>query len=657
MTAGNGKIDSRVLTAGYTPRVFGPSVHQFRKQGPWTWEKVEEMRTDPQVQFGLWVLSAPVANARWEVKARDERVAAFVDSQIKRVWQHDLPKILDGMFCYGSAGGEVVHFENGDTGWWEVDGLRDIHLMDLRLKQSAGKITRVVVQSVKGTSEGVSLYAPRYWWVAEGARFGAHYGKSRLYNAWEPYWEKRGPKGAIDSRRQWFFKWAYQGGTMRHPDGYEDLGNGSVKSYQDTARQLVELFEAGGIFIFSNAKDPETGEFLWSYEHAKMADGAADIREYPKDLDEEILTALGIPGEIVKAASTGSGWSGRRVPFLTFLVSLDKVVDAILQAVERQVLRPLVDINFGEGVGFKIEPVSLVQLLNEGGQGNPPGGQQPPGQPQEGGAGGGEGWQPYQGPRGGVNVQGKFYPGGEFIPSEVMEKATLEEKTKVEGDRAGAVPKGKADVLARRGDGLPDPGKLSAQIHIARSLRKSMLRATRRNPKDQCINAAHALNAVYPEAEIWSGNYDGEYHTVARLGGRYIDVTADQFGGPEVVVRKELPGKHEGGSYRNFRNIGPGGADTELVKRMADDLRRRLMASIGNDEMAEATAARLSLEERSSCPVSGSAVPAVDAIIDRGVAAGVVISEEVRAKVRAAVARARLIHRPESRAEAEETGQ
>ena len=44
------------------------------------------------------------------------------------------------------------------------------------------------------------------------------------------------------------------------------------------------------------------------------------------------------------------------------------------------------------------------------------------------GGSGGSGGGPDRAPEGGVNIGGTFYPGGQFIPKEVMDKATPEER-------------------------------------------------------------------------------------------------------------------------------------------------------------------------------------------------------------------------------------
>lgn len=77
----------------------------------------------------------------------------------------------------------------------------------------------------------------------------------------------------------------------------------------------------------------------------------------------------------------------------------------------------------------------------------------------------------------------------------------------------------------------PGPSTLDS---IAQHLRDAMEEAVG-NPKDQCIACAYALKSVYPEAKIFEGVYSGEPHTLAQLGGKFIDVTADQFDASDAV--------------------------------------------------------------------------------------------------------------------------
>lgn len=52
-----------------------------------------------------------------------------------------------------------------------------------------------------------------------------------------------------------------------------------------------------------------------------------------------------------------------------------------------------------------------------------------------------------------------------------------------------------------------------------------------------CNRVAYAMKDLHPDIEIYQGNYDGgEGHDIVKAGDFFIDVTADQFGGPAVKV-------------------------------------------------------------------------------------------------------------------------
>jgi hypothetical protein len=89
---------------------------------------------------------------------------------------------------------------------------------------------------------------------------------------------------------------------------------------------------------------------------------------------------------------------------------------------------------------------------------------------------------------------------------------------------------------------------------IASALRDAMEEAVG-DPKDQCIACAWALKSLYPDAEIWEGLYYGEPHTLAKLGGKFIDVTADQFGRTDDAVQVLDPDDLPHG-YKRFDLVG-----------------------------------------------------------------------------------------------------
>jgi hypothetical protein len=229
-----------------------------------------------------------------------------------------------------------------------------------------------------------ALYLDRrhgFWFKGE-SKYGQWWGRPRLAGAHQPWTEKAGRFGAIDSRRLFYKKCAFRGPRMRYPVGKTDMGTPEtgpmLVSNQDIAREIVEKFENGGVLALPNVKGP-SGEDLWVWEDPESFSDVANILEYPKTLDKEILVGLGVPVELVEAGGTGSGYSGRAIPAQVFFTSMDCVVAKMFEAIDTQVMKFLVRLNFGKRTSYEVVPKSLAQLMAQAGPGGPPGQPPPPG--------------------------------------------------------------------------------------------------------------------------------------------------------------------------------------------------------------------------------------------------------------------------------------
>jgi hypothetical protein len=374
-------VSNGVASKNYRPTAvsFASFYHPALERGTFTYYDIEAMRRDPQCQIGLRILRAPVHRAEWEIKCKNEQAAQWADATLRRFWTQDLTKAMR-MLEWGSSGGETVYRVDEDTNHVEYVEIRDIHLFDMRVLEQGGK--QVGVKLTQGNN---TILAPRFSWWTNEQEYSSYFGRPRLAGAFEPWMELRGKKGAIDVRRGWFFKNVYRSLIMRHPLGSIDV-DGQMMSCQQYARQICEEVEAGATFCLPSVKD-EQGHDLWSIEDAKINGDGQFLLEYPKQLNQEILTGMGIPPEVVQASETGSGWSGRNVPFLVFLTSEDQIVDACVTGFKRNVLDHLMQVNWGIGPDdYKIDVKSLVPTQQDqqeqGGaeQGAPAQGQQ--GQPR-----------------------------------------------------------------------------------------------------------------------------------------------------------------------------------------------------------------------------------------------------------------------------------
>lgn len=383
------------LTAGYRPAVLGYGLTQSLHTGQvplFMLGEVEAMRADPQISLGIAILRAPLQRVRFKViNCPRSDVARFVAAQHKQIWNTSARKLITYLE-YGNAAGEPLY--KRENGFVVFDQIRDVYARDAVPLMQRGGVVGVQVKNsaaplvtgngpTGGAAAGtINLFPPRAFWLAHRPRNGSPFGYSRCYGAWWPWLEKRGRHGATAIRQGWYVKNAFSGIVIRHPLGTMEGPGGTLISNQDYAREIAEKYQTGAVLALPSTRDPDTKEYLWSIEAPKVNGDLAGVRDYSTDLDVEILQGFEIPPEVARAAETGSGWSGRSVPFIVFLVGEDEIAAEISAAIVRWILRPMVEHNFGPGIPFDVEPVSLLELLGAAQEGGgQPGAQGQPGQP------------------------------------------------------------------------------------------------------------------------------------------------------------------------------------------------------------------------------------------------------------------------------------
>ena len=68
-----------------------------------------------------------------------------------------------------------------------------------------------------------------------------------------------------------------------------------------------------------------------------------------------------MPPEIIQASASGSGFSGRWIPFAVALSRRAQELAELIRCVDRDILRPIAQLNFGRAPQYAIRPRSLVE--------------------------------------------------------------------------------------------------------------------------------------------------------------------------------------------------------------------------------------------------------------------------------------------------------
>ncbi len=324
----------------------------------------DAMRFDAQVRIGLGARNGLLMGAEVTVSGDQDDVVEWVRGEWSRLWSTYAPQLLRAKL-YGFQASEVVYRRATGgrfAGFVEVDQLierpaREIRIV-MRGHEPAGFVWR------DGDQE-VTLLAPRGLLVTFDSESGHPYGCSLLARAYPAWYEKWMEGGAKRSLRLRMMKDSYIGDIFWYPaDQAVQLADGTQVSWRDVGRQLIEARQTGGALTLPLVRD-QHGNRLTDYTPPRDTGGATQIFDWKKDLDLEIWKALEVPPEIIQAASTGSGYSGRWIPFMVALSAVQVEFSELLRCVDRDVLRPLAHLNFGARPTYEIRPRLLIDTYNE----------------------------------------------------------------------------------------------------------------------------------------------------------------------------------------------------------------------------------------------------------------------------------------------------
>jgi len=142
------------------------------------------------------------------------------------------------------------------------------------------------------------------------------------------------------------------------------MPDGREVTFRDLAKEIVESRASGGALTLPLIRD-SLGNKLVDYTPPQGVTGYTQIFRWKSDLDLEIWKALEVPPEIIQASSSGSGFSGRWIPFAVALSAVHQELAELIRCIDRDILRPIAQLNFGRQPQYEIRPRSLVERYAE----------------------------------------------------------------------------------------------------------------------------------------------------------------------------------------------------------------------------------------------------------------------------------------------------
>src|SRR5262245_54539291 len=340
---------------------------------PFNLPVAELMRYDPQVRIGLGARNGLLMSADVEVTGDDSRVVSWVQHQWNALWHEAAHQLLRAKL-YGFLPFEVVYRRASSglfRGLAQVERLIDRHPGDTRLLVLGDKIVGFTVapDSVAGgppRNDGLQdLLAPQALVCTFDAECENPYGCALLARAYPAWFEKWMPGGAKRTLRLRMIKDAYIGDIFWYPpDRRFELPDGREITYRELAQQIVESRASGGALTLPLIRD-SFGNKQLDYTPPQGTSDYTQIFRWKADLDLEIWKALEVPPEIIQASSSGSGYSGRWIPFAVALSAVHQELAELIRCVDRDILRPIAELNFGRAAQYEIHPRSLVEIYAE----------------------------------------------------------------------------------------------------------------------------------------------------------------------------------------------------------------------------------------------------------------------------------------------------
>jgi hypothetical protein len=371
-------------SAGYQFPLQNAFAMHFEQRPPFSLLTAEMMTFDPKVTIALAVRNGLLMNAEVEVADGRPEVMEFIAAQWERIWQNEGSKILDAK-NFGFAGFEAMYREAPRGSRWDgrllFDKLKDFHPRDIRPLIRKSEIVGLTLRNVKGKKANrdevqglirspgsagkVPIWSPKSLWLTYGFKYGNLFGQALLEHAYGPWHEKHMRGGAIKLRQLRMVKDAWVGDVLRYPTGWSQrMPDGRMITGRDVAREVGENRYSGGVVGIPSDRDAN-GHELFGYETPSSVDGATGVFDYCDKLDTEILEALETPIEVLEALSSGSGFSGRSIPFIALLAILQEEFAEYVRQIDEQILRPLVRINFAVEPYYEIRPKSLIEVITD----------------------------------------------------------------------------------------------------------------------------------------------------------------------------------------------------------------------------------------------------------------------------------------------------
>jgi hypothetical protein len=313
-----------------------------------------QMSFDPQIILGLFLLKGWVGSLKYNIHCSDPEKKAVVKYALDGVWKSLVRNLVDSV-VFGFQFGEKVwerdqvelqHPDDPQDGEYVFKGhilkYKKIKFLDPMkefkfYKDNTDEITKVVQR--KRTGE-VTIPREKLVWFALDSRFSEIFGTSRLkavYMTW--YYAQITNQLLLRDNEQ-------RGAPhleVRFPTGDTIIDGERIPNHIVAAR-YAQSIKSTGVLILPSSTD-DKGNKKWTAEYAdnKQNSDNSPFMNYIKYADNRKMSAIGVPAAVLGDATYGQADAQSDL----LLVIIEDIVSQIEEVIQKDVVRQLVEFNWG----------------------------------------------------------------------------------------------------------------------------------------------------------------------------------------------------------------------------------------------------------------------------------------------------------------------
>ena len=297
----------------------------------------DDMRNHFTIAGALGSVKLPILSVDWYIDSENEEVAKFIEANLREFWSDFIRDILLA-FDFGFSGFEKV-FEIDDKGYIKLKKLLNIDVNSINIKLTDDGSYDGLIQN-SSTGKVISIPAQKSFVFTHTKEFNNFYGRPRIRPSYTPWFISR---YMLDFCNTFYERYGNPAVIGYAPIGKSKYNNTDIDNMDYMLKIAERLQNASAMILpFSEGKQ-------WSFETFESKRTGGDYIDYIKYLDMGMFT-----GCLVPSLSFSSGEKGSYALFETqadtFSQGIDGELTDIKGHIDKYIIRPLVEYNFGKDV-------------------------------------------------------------------------------------------------------------------------------------------------------------------------------------------------------------------------------------------------------------------------------------------------------------------